>query len=178
MAARLRISVAGFELGDELGHDLDGIAHDRIVCHAEDGRCSILVDGNNRLGTADSRQMLDSTRNANAHQELRRDGRTRLTYLVGIVEPAGLHERARATELSMEQLCQALHEREILLGPDAPAHDHEPLCLLLSNGLITPYSSYIPYNGAEINPENLPAEFWIDWIRLYQKPGEGKLILK
>ena len=55
---------------------------------------------------------------------------------------------------------------------------HEPLCLLLSNGLITPYSSYIPYNGAEINPENLPAEFWIDWIRLYQKPGEGKLILK
>ncbi len=55
---------------------------------------------------------------------------------------------------------------------------NEPFYLLISNELITPYATFKPYEGSEISYSDLPAEFWVDWIRLYQKPGEGKLILK
>ena len=55
---------------------------------------------------------------------------------------------------------------------------NEPFYLLLSDEIITPYTTFKPYEGSEISYSDLPAEFWVDWIRLYQKPDEGKLILK
>ncbi len=50
--------------------------------------------------------------------------------------------------------------------------------VLINNHLFTQNSSYKPYVGCEIEnaEENLPAEYYIDWIRLYQN-GEGELNL-
>lgn len=52
-----------------------------------------------------------------------------------------------------------------------------PIYLIFNNHLFTDSSSYKPYSGCEVNSQDLPAEYYIDWVRLYQKPGEGELNL-
>ena len=52
-----------------------------------------------------------------------------------------------------------------------------PIYLIFNNHLFTDSSSYKPYSGCEINSKDLPAEYFIDWVRLYQKSGEGELNL-
>lgn len=50
------------------------------------------------------------------------------------------------------------------------------LHLIFNNHLFTQSSSYKPYDGCEVNPGDLPAEYVIDWVRLYQKDdGVSKL---
>lgn len=50
------------------------------------------------------------------------------------------------------------------------------LYLIFNNHLFTQSSSYKPYSGCEINAKDLPAEYVIDWVRLYQKnDGVSKL---
>lgn len=45
----------------------------------------------------------------------------------------------------------------------------QPIYLIFNNHLFTDSSDYKPYSGCEINTDNLPAEYVIDWVRLYQK---------
>ena len=50
------------------------------------------------------------------------------------------------------------------------------LYLIFNNHLFTASSSYKPYSGCEVNAKDLPAEYAIDWVRLYQKnDGISKL---
>lgn len=52
------------------------------------------------------------------------------------------------------------------------------LHLIFNNHLFTQSSSYKPYEGCEINSRDLPVEYAIDWVRLYQKnDGNSKLYL-
>ncbi len=48
-----------------------------------------------------------------------------------------------------------------------------PLYLIFNNHLFTDSSDYKPYDGCEIKSTDLPAEYFIDWVRLYQK-NDGK----
>ena len=50
---------------------------------------------------------------------------------------------------------------------------HDPAYLILNNHLFTESSTFKPYDGCEIDNVNLPVEYDVDWIRLYQKPSEG-----
>lgn len=50
--------------------------------------------------------------------------------------------------------------------------------LIFNNHLFTESSTYKPYQGCEIKSTELPAEYAIDWVRLYQKnDGKSKLYL-
>lgn len=48
-----------------------------------------------------------------------------------------------------------------------------PIYLIFNNHLFTESSSYKPYSGCEVHAPILPAEYAIDWVRLYQK-NDGK----
>lgn len=53
-----------------------------------------------------------------------------------------------------------------------------PIYLIFNNHLFTQSSTYKPYEGSEIKVGELPAEYVIDWVRLYQKDdGKSKLYL-
>ncbi len=53
------------------------------------------------------------------------------------------------------------------------------LYLIFNNHLFTQSSSYKPYEGCEVRATDLPAEYAIDWVRLYQKnDGKSQLYLK
>lgn len=53
-----------------------------------------------------------------------------------------------------------------------------PIYLIFNNHLFTESSSYKPYAGSEVHAPDLPAEYAIDWVRLYQKDdGKSKLYL-
>lgn len=45
----------------------------------------------------------------------------------------------------------------------------QPIYLIFNNHLFTGSSDWKPYSGCEINSDNLPAEYVIDYVRLYQK---------
>lgn len=54
-----------------------------------------------------------------------------------------------------------------------------PIYLIFNNHLFTDSSSYKPYAGCEVHSKDLPAEYFIDWVRLYQKnDGISQLNLK
>ena len=114
---------------DEFFGKRDAITHDGIPRRTEDGCRRILVDGDDGLRAAHAREMLDRTGNAQTQEELRGNGSTSLPHLVCIVEPSRLDERARAPQIRIKQLRQALHKRKILLGPDTAPHHDEPLRL-------------------------------------------------
>lgn len=48
-----------------------------------------------------------------------------------------------------------------------------PIYLIFNNHLFTGSSTYKPYQGCEVRSTDLPAEYFIDWVRLYQK-NDGK----
>ena len=50
------------------------------------------------------------------------------------------------------------------------------LHLILNNHLFTQSSTYKPYDGCEIYAADLPVEYDVDWVRLYQK-NDGKSTL-
>ena len=53
------------------------------------------------------------------------------------------------------------------------------LYLIFNNHLFTSSSSYLPYDGCEIYPTDLPTEYVIDYVRLYQKnDGKSQLYTK
>lgn len=65
------------------------------------------------------------------------------------------------------------------LQPDTSGFD-TTMNILFNNHLFTASSDYIPLSGdiIENNEENLPAQYHIDWVRLYQKDdGLSQLII-
>lgn len=55
---------------------------------------------------------------------------------------------------------------------------HDPLFILLNNHLFTPHSRWFPGENALVDDASaFPMDYWIDWIRLYQKPGLGELYI-
>lgn len=56
------------------------------------------------------------------------------------------------------------------------SHFHDPIYLMFNNHLMATDST-MQTTVINSNNEKLPAEYFIDWIRLYQKPGEGKLYI-
>ena len=59
---------------------------------------------------------------------------------------------------------------------DDMSHFHDPIFILFNNHVFAHDSSYKP-NVINNNLTGLPAEYFIDWFRLYQKPGVGKLYI-
>lgn len=53
---------------------------------------------------------------------------------------------------------------------------HDPLYIILNNHLFTERAWWCP-NGYAVYTSDLPIEYDIDWIRLYQQPGVGALNL-
>ena len=56
------------------------------------------------------------------------------------------------------------------------SHFHDPIFLMFNNHLMAHDSSF-KANVINNNLEGLPAEYFIDWFRVYQKPGVGKLYI-
>ena len=51
-----------------------------------------------------------------------------------------------------------------------------PLYLIINNHLfVESFTNWKPYEGCDVTPEDLPYEYFIDYVRLYQLPNEGKL---
>ena len=71
--------------------------------------------------------MLDSTRNADTHEELGRNRHAGLANLVAILQPTRLHDGTRATKLGTQRIGELSHQRQILLGANAAAHHDQAL---------------------------------------------------
>ena len=71
--------------------------------------------------------MLDSTRNADAHEELRRNRHAGLPNLVAVLQPTCLHNGTRATKLGTQGIGELSHQGQILLGANAAAHHDQAL---------------------------------------------------
>lgn len=88
------------KLANQLARERNAVGNHAVLRHTEDRGSWIVVHGYDGLSTADSRDMLDCAGNAKAEQELGRYRGTRLPHLMRIVEPTGLHKRARAAKFS------------------------------------------------------------------------------
>ncbi len=53
----------------------------------------------------------------------------------------------------------------------------DPLMLKINNHLFVADSGFKPYGGCTVDGAELPFEYFIDYIRLYQKPNAGNLYL-
>ncbi len=58
---------------------------------------------------------------------------------------------------------------------DGMAGFHETLYVIINNHVFTNTSPWKPQDSEVNSSSCLPNHYWIDWIRLYQKPGEGAL---
>ena len=55
---------------------------------------------------------------------------------------------------------------------------HDPLYIIFNNHIFTENSRWKP-EGSEVDKRSkFPMQYWIDWVRLYQKPGIGALYTK
>lgn len=64
-------------------------------------------------------------------------------------------------------------------GASGMAGYNTQLYLIFNNHLFTESSTYKPYSGCEVNAKELPAEYVIDWVRLYQKnDGKSEIYVK
>ncbi len=60
---------------------------------------------------------------------------------------------------------------------DDMSHFHDPIYLMFNNHLMTDDSTLIQTTVISRDNTKLPGGYFIDWIRVYQKPGVGKLYL-
>ena len=51
----------------------------------------------------------------------------------------------------------------------------DPLFVIFNNFLFTAGSSWLPSGSDVLDSTEFPIEYSIEWIRLYQKPGEGDI---
>src|SRR5512145_738549 len=82
----------------ELWHDLEEIPDHAVISHLEDGSVLILVDRDDDLGRAHPGQMLDGAGDTYRDVERRTDRLARLSDLIGVGAPPGIHHRARRTD--------------------------------------------------------------------------------
>lgn len=52
---------------------------------------------------------------------------------------------------------------------------HDPLYIIFNNHIFTGNSHWKPEGCLVDARSQFPMQYWIDWVRLYQKPGEGAL---
>lgn len=52
---------------------------------------------------------------------------------------------------------------------------HKPMYFIINNHLFTEKLFWVPSRDSIVKPEDLPSVYEIDYIRLYQKPGQGVL---
>ena len=52
---------------------------------------------------------------------------------------------------------------------------HDPLYVIFNNHIFTEHSPWKPKGSKVDERSRFPMQYWIDWIRLYQKPGVGAL---
>lgn len=52
---------------------------------------------------------------------------------------------------------------------------HDPLYIIFNNHIFTENSRWKPKGSLVDERSRFPMQYWIDWIRLYQKPGVGAL---
>ena len=52
---------------------------------------------------------------------------------------------------------------------------HDPLYVIFNNHIFTEHSPWKPEDSEVDERSRFPMQYWIDWIRLYQKPGVGSL---
>ena len=71
--------------------------------------------------------MLDGARNTDTHEKPGRNRYAGLANLMAILQPAGLHDRSRATKLGSQSLGEPSHQGQILLGANAAAHHDQAL---------------------------------------------------
>ena len=102
--ARLAGARLALELGQQLLDDLDGVPNNLVLGSTENGGIRVLVDGDNALRPTDAGKMLDGARNTDTHEELGRNRYAGLANLMAILQPAGLHDRSRATKLGSQSL--------------------------------------------------------------------------
>ena len=81
--------------------------------------------------------MLDGARNTDTHEKLGRNRYAGLANLMAILQPAGLHDRSRATKLGSQSLGEPSHQGQILLGANAAAH-HDQALGIGDRGLLPP----------------------------------------
>lgn len=55
---------------------------------------------------------------------------------------------------------------------------HKPMYIIINNHLFTEKLFWAPSRDSIVKPEDLPSVYEIDYIRLYQKPGQGVLYKK
>ena len=71
-------SLGGLDGLDQLGNDLEQVAHDAVVSHLEDGSGLVLVHGDDALGILHTSLVLDGTGNTQSNVDLGMDGLTGL----------------------------------------------------------------------------------------------------
>src|SRR6185503_20645972 len=102
------------------------IAYDAVGSDLEDRGVLVLVDRDDRARGRHPGEMLDGARDADREVEGRVHDLARLTDLVTMVDPSGVHRGARGPERGAEDLAQLSQELEILWSAHraASAHDH------------------------------------------------------
>ena len=74
--------------------DLKKIANNTVVCNVKDGGIGIFVDGDDDVGAGHTGQMLDGTGDTASEVDLRLNGSTCLSNLVGMIDPASVYSRS------------------------------------------------------------------------------------
>src|SRR6185503_10675409 len=117
-------SVTLFRLAHRLRqrrHDLEHVAYDTIVGDLEDGRLPVLVDRDDRLRRAHTREVLDGAGDTNRDVELRAYLSSSLTDLVGMRAPALVSHRARRANGGFAECIGELLDELEVLGSFEPA---------------------------------------------------------
>jgi hypothetical protein len=55
---------------------------------------------------------------------------------------------------------------------------HDPHCLIINNEVFSEKSDWLPEGGCLTDEDEMPIDYWIDYVRLYQNPETEDLFLK
>ena len=123
-------SLCCLDLLDQLGHDLEQIAHDAVVGNTEDGCALILVDSDDALGVLHTSGVLDSAGDAQSNIDLGMHGLAGLTNLMVSGHPACIGDGTGSTHNAAAQSsCQLLSQLNALVDilADAAANGDDDI---------------------------------------------------
>ena len=105
---RSQSSLCCLDLLDQLGHDLEQVAHDAVVCNTEDGSTLVLVDGDDALRILHTGGVLDGTGDTQSHIDLGVHGLAGLTDLMVSSHPACIGHSTGSADHAAAQGCRQL----------------------------------------------------------------------